>query len=106
METSLNAHYVVALKNVRGRNHFAYLANHVYNQVSLGPYNGYLAATQRPHGYLMLDLTGNTDNGLRFRTNMFPEEYPPVVYSDIGDGACEVKLPRPSSSQDGRNEIA
>ena len=96
----LNAHYVVALKNVRDKKQFVYLANQVYPEDSLGLYNAYLDATHRPHGYLIFDLTQNTDDGLRFRTNIFPEEYPPVVYSDIGDEACEIELPRRSRAQD------
>jgi len=76
---------VVALKNVRDKKQFMYLANQVYPEDSLGLYNAYLDAIHRPHGYLILDLTKDTDYGLRFRTNMIPEEYPPVVYSDIGD---------------------
>jgi len=54
----------------------------------------------RAHGYLILDLTQDTDDGLRFRTKIFAEEYPPVVYSDIGDEVCEVELPRPPRAQD------
>jgi len=91
---------VVALKNVRDKKQFMYLANQVYPEDSLGLYNAYLDATHRPHGCLILDLTQDTDDGLRFRTNIFPTQYPPVVYSDIGDEACEVELPRPSLAQD------
>jgi len=73
-----------------------YLANEVCPENSLVLYNVYLVATERNHGSLILDLTQDTDDGIRFRTNIFPEVYPPVVYSDIGDEACEVELPRPS----------
>jgi len=83
-----------------------FLANQVYPEDSLGLYNAYLDATQRPHGNPIIDFTQDTDDGLRFRTNIFPEEYPPVVHSDIGDEACEVELPRPSRAQDSRSEIA
>jgi len=97
---------VVALKNVRDKKEFTYLANHVYPEDSLGLYNAYLDLTQKPHGYLILDLIQETDGGLRFRTKIFPVEYPPVVHSDRGDKACEVELSRPSRAQDGRTEIA
>jgi len=99
-DISLNAYYVVALKNVRDKKLFMYLANQVYPEYNIGLYNAYLDATQRPHGYLILDLTQDTNDGLRFRTNIFPEEYHPVVYSDVGDEACEVELPRSSRDQD------
>jgi len=83
-----------------------YLAKQMYPEDSLGLYNAYLDATRRPHGCLILNLTQDTHDGVRFRTNIFPEKYPPVVYTDIGDEACEVELPRPSRAQDGRTEIA
>jgi len=105
-DISLNAHYVVALKNVRGKKQFMYLAHQVYPEDSLGLYNAYLDAKLTPQGYLILDLTQDTDDGLRFRTNIFPEEYPPVVYSDVVDESCSVELPRSSRSQDDRTEIA
>jgi len=72
----------------------------VYPEDSLGLINAYLVATHRPHDYLILDLTQDTGDGLRFGTNIFPEEYRPVVYSDIGDEACEVELPGPPRSRD------
>jgi len=78
----------------------------MYPEDSLGLYNAYLNAPQRPDVYLILDLTQDTIDGLRFRTNIFPTEYPPVVYSDIGDEACEIELSRPSRAQDSRTEIA
>jgi len=53
----------------------------------------------------ILDLTQDTDDGLRFRTNIFPTECPVVVYSDIGDEACSIELPRASRAQDSRTEI-
>jgi len=91
-DISLNAKYLVALKNVRNKKQFTYLAQQVYPEGSLGLYNAYLYATQRPHAYLILDLTQDTNDGLRFRTNIFPKEYPAVFYSDIGDEACEIEI--------------
>jgi len=45
-DISLNAHYIVALKNVRDKKQFMYLANQVYPEDSIGLYNAYLDATQ------------------------------------------------------------
>ena len=39
-----------------------------------------------------LDLTQDKNDALRFLTNIFATEYPPVIYSDIGDEACEIEL--------------
>ena len=92
-DISLNAHYTVALKNVRDKKQFMYLASQVYPDVSLGLYNAYLNATQETHAYLLLDLTQNTNDGLRFRTHIFPDEiHPLTVYSYVGDEASEDEL--------------
>jgi len=53
-DISLNIHYVVALKNVRDKKQFMYLANQVNHEDSISLYNVYLNATQEPHGYLLL----------------------------------------------------
>ena len=82
-----------------------YLANQVYHKDSHGLYNDYLDATHGPHGYLILDLTQDTDDGLRFPTNIYPKKYFPVVYTDMGDEACEFLLPLPSRAQDSWTEI-
>ena len=89
-DISLNAHYIVAFKNVRDKKQFMYLASQVYPEVSVGLYKAYLDATQEAHGYLLLDLTQNTNDGLRFRTRIFPYDNPtPTVYSYVGDEASE-----------------
>jgi len=44
-DISLNAHYIVALKNVRDKKQFMYLAGQLYPEDSLGLYNAYLDAT-------------------------------------------------------------
>jgi len=77
-----------------------HLAQQKYPEVSTGLYNVYLGAIQRPHAYLILDLTQDTNAVLLFRTYIFPKEYPPVVYSDIGYEACEFELSRPSLAED------
>jgi len=58
-----------------------YLAGQVYPEDSLGlySYNAYLDATQAPYGYLLLDLTQNTNESLRFRTRIFPNVTPPLT---------------------------
>ena len=71
-DISLNAKYLVLLKNVRDKNQFIFLARQVYPENSASLYKAYLDATQRPHGYLLLDLSQDTDDRLRFRTDIFP----------------------------------
>jgi hypothetical protein len=56
-DISLNAKYLVLLKNVRNKNQFVYLARQVYTEDSDSPYKAYLETIQRPHGHLVIDLS-------------------------------------------------
>jgi hypothetical protein len=89
---SLKAKYLDLLKNVPDKNQFLYLARQVYPEDSQSLYKFYLEATERPHGYLILDFAQNTDDRLRFRTNIFPAEYPPIVYAPINNVASKIEL--------------
>ena len=103
----LNAHYIVALKNVRDKKQFMYLACQVYPEDSIGLYNAYLDAKQKPHGYLILDLTQSMNNCLKFRTNIFLSDIPPLtVYSYVGDEAAENELSHSAGTEDDRTQIA
>jgi len=83
------------------------MADQVYPEDSLGLYNAYLNATQEPYGYLLLDLTRNTNDGLRFRTNIFPNDTTPLtIYSYVRDEASEHELSHSSGAEDSRPEIA
>jgi len=104
---SLNAKYLVLLKNVRDKNQFMFLARQVYPENSISLYNAYLNATERPYGYFILDLSQDTNNHLRFRTNIFPSDPKPLtIYSAIENEAREILLSRSSRTQDGRTETA
>jgi len=79
----------------------------VYYEDSVGLYNVYLDETQEPQVYLLLDVTQITNDGLRFRPNIFPNDIPPLTfYSDLGDEAREIQLSNSPSAEDGRPEIA
>jgi len=106
-DISLNAHYIVTLKSVRDKKDFMYLAGQVYPEDSLGPYGAYLDATQETYDYLLLDLRKNTNDGLSFRTRIFPNDTPPLtVYSYLGDEASEDELSHSAGAEDSRPEIA
>jgi hypothetical protein len=94
---SLNAKYTVAVKNVRDNNQFLYLARQVYPENSDSLYRAYIDATEKPHGYLILDFAQVTHDQLRYRTNVFPEEYPPVIYVPMKDETDKYELPHSSS---------
>jgi hypothetical protein len=77
---SLNAHYIVLFKNPRDKTVVVSLAKQMYpgNVRFLG--EAYEDATKEPYGYIFIDLKPSTDEQLRLRTHIFPEEYPTVVY--------------------------
>ena len=80
-DISLNAKYIVSLKNTRGRNKFTHLARQVYVEYRADLYKAYLEATEEPHGYVVLDFAQDTDDRLRFRSNIFPDEGPSAFYT-------------------------
>jgi hypothetical protein len=104
-DISLNVKYLVALKNVRDRNQFAYLARQVLPEASVSLCDAYREANQNPHGYMILDFAQHTDDLLRFRTNVFPDEYPPVIYARVNDEAHKIQLPSSTSTQNGKTTI-
>jgi len=91
-DISLNPKYLVLLKNVRDKNQFTFLARLVYPEQSQNLYKSFRDATECAHGYFILEFAQDTDDGLRFRTNVFPDEGQPVVYAPINDEADTVQL--------------
>jgi hypothetical protein len=91
-DISLNAKYIILLKNARDRNQFQFLARQVYPEHTQSLAAAYSDATSHPHGYFILDFAQDTDDRLRFRTNVFPDEGPPTVYASINDEAHKVEL--------------
>lgn len=73
-DISLNASYIVCFKQPRDMSQFFHLCRQVYPKCPLFLQEAYFDATARPHSYLLLDLKQNTDDSLRFRTNIFPSE--------------------------------
>ena len=53
----------------------------------------------------MLDLAQDTDDQLRFRICIFPDEYPPTFYLDVDDETDKIELSRPSRHQTRTTEI-
>jgi hypothetical protein len=95
-DISLNAKYLALLKN-RDKNQVTYLARQVYPEHSGSLYNAYLESSQKPHGYVILDFTQDMNDLLRFRTNIFPDEYPPLIYAPGDNEANKVELPHASN---------
>ena len=68
---SLNAHYIILMKNKRDGASVSYLARQI------SPYNtryiteAYLKATVKPYSYLLFDLRQETNDIIRIRSNIF-----------------------------------
>ena len=71
---SLNAHYLVLFKNPRDAGQFATLTRQMYPSSWKFVIEAYRDATQRPFGYLFVDLIPDQDERCRLRTNIFPGE--------------------------------
>jgi len=50
----------------------------------------YRKATQNPDGYVILDFAQDTDDLQLNRTNVFPSEYPPIIYAQVKDEADKI----------------
>ena len=74
----------------------------VYPKNSVDLYDSYLDATSSPHGYLVLDLSQDINDRLRFRTEMFPEESPfPLIYASIHYETDTIDLSQLTLPQEG-----
>ena len=71
---SLNSHYLVVFKNPRDKSQIIHLGKQMFPGQTQYVNESYKSATERPHGYLLFDLTQDTPDNLRLRTNIFPGE--------------------------------
>jgi len=81
-DISLNAKYFVLLKSVRDKNQFTFLARQIYPKNSASLCKAYLDATQRTHGYLLLDPSKDIDDPLCLRTDILPIEHNHLLLAD------------------------
>jgi len=92
-DITLNAKCIV-LNIVRDREQFSHLARQVLPHDSKGLSDTNLHATEEPYGYLVLDLSQDTDDRLRFGTCIFPKEAPPLFYVYVNDETDKIELLR------------
>jgi len=71
---SLNSHYMIRFKNPRDAGQFSILARQMYPGGFKFAEEAYRDATERPFGYLFVDLKPQQDERYRLRTNVFPGE--------------------------------
>ncbi|XP_073232228.1 uncharacterized protein [Porites lutea] len=81
---SRNAHYIVAFKNPRDQVGMRTLALQAFPNDWSHVMNIFRECTQRPFGYLMLDLHPASDDRYRLFTNVLPEEGPTETYERQG----------------------
>ena len=99
---SLNAHYIVLFKSPRDKQQISMLARQINPGKVQGFMRSYEDATNRPHGYLMLDLKPTTGDQQRLKTNVLPGEIamflhkqsyrqPPLVNAAMYDAEQRMK---------------
>ena len=71
---SLNSHYLILFKNPRDAGQFAILARQMYPDGWKFAVEAFKDATEKPYGYLLVDMKPDTDEQYRIRTNIFPGE--------------------------------
>ena len=71
---SLNAHYLVFIKDPRDGTEFTTLSRQMYpNSYKFGV-EAYEVGASVPYDYLLVDLKSDQDERCRLRTNIFPSE--------------------------------
>ena len=77
---SLNAHYIFLTKSRRDLNQVKRLGQQVFGKGQYF-YDAYKKCVlDKEYGYILLDLSPNTDERFRVRSNIIPDEYPVAVY--------------------------
>jgi hypothetical protein len=77
---TLNVGYIILCKNPRDSMGIVNFAKQFMPGKSTYVRAVYEDATKKPFGYLLIDLTQQTPQSLRLRTNIFPDEAPAVAY--------------------------
>jgi hypothetical protein len=79
-DVSLNSHYIVNFRNPRDRKQFTYLATQISPRNVKYLEEAYEDSTRLPYGYLLVDCHQRTDENLRIRTSIFPDDQYNYVY--------------------------
>lgn len=73
-EITLNAHYILLLKNRRDMSQIMHLGRQLYPKNAKFFQEVYEDATKKPFSYLFIDLRSDTPEELRLRTQILPNE--------------------------------
>ena len=79
-DISINSHYIVYMKSPRDSQQIATLARQISSHDSRYVVESYRDATSKAYGYLLFDFRQTTDDSLRLRTNVFPDDGGQIVY--------------------------
>jgi len=84
---SLNAQYMILLKNARDRQQIAHLGRQLYPNKPKFLINAFTDATNTPYGYLVVDTTATTPDKYRLRRRITKEKvvnlnthFRPIIY--------------------------
>lgn len=80
-DISLSTRYFILLRNVRDRAQFFHLARQIYPDNPKSLCAALNDAWSTPFSYLLIDLDPATDEGLRFRSNIWPSDPFMTVYA-------------------------
>jgi len=79
----INSHVIVLMRNASDKSQIASLARQLYPRKSQFMIKSYEDATKNKWGYLLVDLSPHTEDNMRLRTSIFPEEIG-IVYHMSG----------------------
>jgi len=79
-DASLNATHIAIFKTVRDTRQVEHFCRQVASNKWKALFNAYLLATKRKFGYLYFDFDQNTEEFLRYRSCILPQEAPITVY--------------------------
>jgi len=101
-DISLNAKYSVALKKSETRVNLNTWRDRCILKITI-VYTSRIWKLPRERTVISLDFAQDTDDRLRYRTNVFPDEYPPIICMPTkkGDEADKIELSRSASIKDG-----
>lgn len=80
-DVTLNATYLLLMSSRRDRGQITRLGTQLYPGEIKMFTSAYKLATERPFGYLLIDLSPTTEEQYRLRTNIVPEEYPIIIFA-------------------------
>ena len=79
-QISLNVKYLYIHKNPRENAQISYLARQISPNSYKWIVDAYHEATKEPYSCFVIDMTQETPDGLRFRSNILPHEFPIIIY--------------------------